>query len=165
MSILKIIRYPNPILKKKCKAVAKVDAKIKKLIEDMFETMKASNGIGLAAPQVAQIIRVIVVDVGNDPIALINPKIVKKSKETQIIEEGCLCLPGIVGPVERSAKIKVAGLDRKGNKVEYDATGLLATVFQHEIDHLDGKVFIDRIKDASLIKYVPPESEPKEEKF
>ncbi|MFA5840549.1 MAG: peptide deformylase [Candidatus Margulisiibacteriota bacterium] len=158
----KIVKFPNPILKKKAKAVKRVTAEIVKLIDDMAETMHKAPGIGLAAPQVGESLRVIVVDIGSGPIALVNPKIIKKSGK-QCLTEGCLSLPGIEAPVERALHIMVTGLDRSGQKVAIEAKQLLATVFQHEIDHLDGLVLIDRVTDPSLIKHVPPASEKKEE--
>lgn len=160
--LLKIIKFPNPILRKKCKAVKKITPEIIKLIDDMIETMHEAPGVGLAAPQVAKLIRVIVADVGQGPIALVNPRVVQKSGN-QIFTEGCLCLPGVEAPVERAAHVKGIGLDREGREVEITAEGLLATVLQHEIDHLEGIVFIDRVKDPSLIRHVPPASEKKEE--
>jgi peptide deformylase len=162
VSILEIIAYPNPILRKKSKAVAKVTPAIKRLAADMIETMQAAPGVGLAAPQVGQNIRLIVLDIGKGPRVVINPKITKKSGR-QTFTEGCLSLPGIEGVVERAAQITVKGLDKNGQPIEICAEGLLATVFQHEIDHLDGKVLLDRVADPSLIKYVPREKEPKEE--
>ncbi|KPJ69005.1 peptide deformylase [candidate division WOR-1 bacterium DG_54_3] len=160
--IRKILRFPNPLLRKKCKAVGKVTSGIIRLIEDMIETMQAAPGVGLAAPQIGELVRVIVADIGEGPIALINPKILEKSGK-QTFTEGCLCLPGVEAPVERASQVLVRGVDRVGKKVKIEARGLLATIFQHEVDHLDGLVFIDRVKDPSLIKYVPPEKEKKEE--
>lgn len=160
--IRKIVRFPNPILRKKCKAVKKVTPEIVKLIDDMLETMHAAPGVGLAAPQVARSVRVIVADIGKNPIALVNPGIVEKSG-SQIFTEGCLCLPGVEAPVERASRVKVKGMDRGGKKIVIEADGLLATVLQHEIDHLEGIVFIDRVNDPSLIRHVPPASERKEE--
>jgi len=159
MGILNIIRYPNPVLRKKCKAVNKVDAKIKKLINDMIETMHTAPGIGLAAPQVGHNIRLIVVDIGEGAFSMINPKIKKKNKLLQSFDEGCLCLPGIVGPVERPSQVTVEGLDKNGEPMTIEAVGFLATVLQHEIDHLDGIVFIDRVKDKSLIREVSRKEE------
>ena len=158
----KILRFPNPILRKKCKALKRVTPQIVKLIDDMIETMHAAPGVGLAAPQVGESVRVIVADVGKGPISLVNPKLLEKSG-SQTFTEGCLCLPGVEAPVERASCVTVKGLDRAGKQVKIEAQGLLATVFQHEIDHLDGFVFIDRVKDPSLIKHVPPQSEKKEE--
>ena len=157
-----ILRYPNPILRKKSKAVKRVTPEIVRLIEAMIETMQAAPGVGLAAPQVARSSRVIVADIGEGPLALINPKIMKKSG-SQTLTEGCLCLPGVEAPVDRASFVVVRGLDRQGKTVEVKAEGLLATVLQHEIDHLEGVLFIDRVKDPSLIRYVTPGEERKEE--
>lgn len=162
--MLKIIAYPNPILRKKCKAVRTVDDCVRKLIDNMFETMHAAPGIGLAANQVGELVRIIVVDVGNNPIALVNPKFVKRSG-SQVYTEGCLSLVGVEGPVERFAKIMVKGLDRNGKAITIAAEGLTATALQHEMDHLDGNVFIDRVKDPSRIRYIDPMIEKKEEKL
>lgn len=135
---------------------------IVRLIDDMIETMQAAPGVGLAAPQVGESVRVIVADIGEGPTALVNPKIVKKSGK-QTFTEGCLCLPGVEAPVERASEVAVTGLDRSGKSVRIEAKGLLATVLQHEVDHLDGLVFIDRVSDPSLIKHIPFEKEKKEE--
>lgn len=160
--VLKIVKFPNPILRKKAKAVKKITPAITRLIDDMIETMHAAPGVGLAAPQVAKSIRVIVADIGQNPIALVNPRIIEKSGH-QVFTEGCLCLPGVEAPVERASHVLVKGLDREGKTVEIRAEGLLATVLQHEIDHLEGVVFIDRVKDPAQIMYVPREKEKKEE--
>lgn len=158
----KIVKFPSPILKKKAKAVKRVTPDIIKLIDDMIDTMHLAPGIGLAAPQVGESLRVIVADIGVGAMALVNPKIIKKSGK-QCLTEGCLSLPGIEAPVERALQVIVVGLDRTGRKIEIEAEELLATVFQHEIDHLDGLVLIDRVSDPTLIKHVPPASEKREE--
>jgi peptide deformylase len=160
--IRKILRFPNPILRKKAKAVKRVTPEIVKLIDDMIEAMQAAPGVGLAAPQIGELVRVIVANVGEGLLALVNPKIVAKSGK-QTFTEGCLSLPGVEAPVERASQVKVKGLDRSGKSVTVEASGLLATVLQHEIDHLDGYVFIDRVSDPSLIKHLPFEQEKKEE--
>ncbi len=160
--IRKIIRFPNPVLRKKSKAVKRVTPETVRLIDDMIETMHAAPGVGLAAPQVGESVRVIVADIGEGPIPLVNPRIVEKSGK-QTFTEGCLCLPGVEAPVERASHVSVTGLDRSGKRTRVAAQGLLATVFQHEIDHLDGLVFIDRVEDPSLIKHIPFEKEKKEE--
>ena len=159
MAILTIIQYPNPVLRKKSRPVKKVDARIKLLIADMIETMHCAPGVGLAAPQVGENIRLIVIDVGEGAFAVINPKITKKNKELQSFEEGCLSFVGLVGPVLRPSKITVDGLDKNGKHLTIEAEGLLATVLQHEIDHLDGTVFLDHIKDKSLIREVSRKEE------
>ncbi len=161
---LKIIKFPNPFLRRKAKAVKKVTPEIVKLIDDMIETMHAAPGVGLAAPQVHKSVQVIVVDPGAGPLALVNPKILERSG-CQVFTEGCLCLPGVEAPVERSSYVRVKALDRAGDEFEIRAEGYLATILQHEIDHLDGIVFIDRVKNPSQIKYVPPGKELKEEKL
>jgi peptide deformylase len=157
--IREIIRYPNPVLRKKCRAAKKVDDNIRRLIDDLIETMHAASGVGLAAPQVGENLRVIAVDIGEGAFAVVNPKLKKKNKVLQTFEEGCLCLPGIVGPVERPSQVTVEGLDRQGQKLIIEAEGFLATVLQHEIDHLDGIVFLDRVKDKSLIREVSKKEE------
>jgi peptide deformylase len=160
--IRKIIRFPSPVLRKKSKAVKRVTPEIVRLMDDMIETMRAAPGVGLAAPQVGESVRIIVADIGEGPITLVNPKVVKKSGK-QTFTEGCLCLPGVEAPVERASQVAVTGLSRSGKGVRIEAQGLLATVLQHEIDHLDGLVFIDRVSDPSLIKHIPFEQEKKEE--
>jgi len=157
--IREIIRYPNPILRKKCRAIKKVDDNIRRLIDDLIETMHAAPGVGLAAPQVGENLRAIIVDIGEGAFAVVNPKVKKKNRVLQTFEEGCLCLPGIVGPVERPSQVTIEGLDRQGQKLIIEAEGFLATVLQHEIDHLDGIVFLDRVKDKSLIREVSKQEE------
>jgi peptide deformylase len=158
--ILEILTNQNPQLRKKSKPVAKVTKEIKELVDNMEETLHAAPGIGLAAPQVGELLRVIIADIGEGLNVLINPRITKK-EGSQTFIEGCLSLPGIEAPIERSSKVVVKGLDLSGKPVEIEAGGLLATVFQHEIDHLDGKLFVDRVSDPNLITYKP--KTPKEE--
>jgi peptide deformylase len=160
MAILEILTNQNPILRKTSKPVAKVTKEIKELVENMEETLRAAPGIGLAAPQVGELLRVIIADVGDGLHVLINPKIVKKSG-TQTFIEGCLSLPGIEAPVVRANKVLVKAIGLKGKQIQVEASDLLATVFQHEIDHLDGKLLIDRVSDPNLITYKP--KIPKEE--
>jgi len=150
MAILKILTYPDPILKKKSTPVEKINKEIEKLLDDMAETMYDAPGVGLAAPQVDINLRVIVIDISarqeDSPglIELINPVIIS-SEGVQIEEEGCLSIPGFSSEVKRKAKVKVQGVDRKGELVEYEGNGLLARAFQHEIDHIDGVLYIDRL--------------------
>lgn len=160
MALLEILTNQNPTLRKISRPVAKVTKEIKELLANMEETLREAPGIGLAAPQVGELRRVIIADIGEGLHVFINPKIIKKSG-IQTFVEGCLSLPGIEAPVERAQQVVVRGLNLKGEKVEEEATGLLATVFQHEIDHLDGKLFIDRVADPNLITYKP--KIPKEE--
>ena len=150
------------MLKKKAKVVKRLTPEIVRLIDEMIKIMLAAPGIGLAAPQIGVLLRVIVADTGEGGGAIINPKLTEKHG-AQTFVEGCLSLPGIEAPVDRASQVIVSGMDRRGEKIKIEAKGLLATVFQHEIDHLDGKVFIDRVKDPSLIKYVAFEREKREE--
>lgn len=158
--ILEILTNQNPTLRKICKPVKKVTREIRELVSNMEETLRAAPGIGLAAPQVGELLRIIIADVGEGLTVLINPKMVKKTGKQQFVE-GCLSLPGIEAPVERSSWIKVKGIDLSGKPIEVEAVDLLATVIQHEMDHLDGKLFVDRVKDPNLITYKP--KVPKEE--
>jgi peptide deformylase len=150
--LLEILKYPNPLLKKKSAPVERVDREVQELIENMFETMYAAPGVGLAAPQIGVLKRILVIDVGRlegetrkpDPKAIVNPAI--KTREGKIVwEEGCLSLPQLIVPVERSKKLVVEGLDRNGRPVKYLGEDLLAVAFQHEIDHLDGILLVDRL--------------------
>jgi peptide deformylase len=146
MALLPILCYPDPRLHTVAKPVQAVDARIKKLITDMLDTMYDANGVGLAATQVDVHERLIVIDVSeqrNEPLVLINPEITWASPEKQINEEGCLSVPGIYDGVERSAAVKVQALDREGRSREIEAEGILAVCIQHEMDHLLGKVFVE----------------------
>jgi peptide deformylase len=148
MAILEIVTFPDPILSKKAQEVEDITGEIKKLMEDMLETMYDAPGVGLAAPQVGVDKRVIVIDIGTEenrsPILLANPKI-EKSEGELLYEEGCLSLPEFITEVKRKERVTVSGIDVKGNEVTYDADGLLAVVFQHEIDHLDGILLVDKV--------------------
>lgn len=150
MATLPILIAPDPRLKKKAERVAKVDDATRRLLDDMLETMYAAPGIGLAAPQVGVSKRVIVLDVAlkDDPPAplrLVNPEIVWSSLETNTAEEGCLSLPEHYADVTRPAEVRVRYFDADGASRELDAKGLLATCVQHEIDHLDGILFVDHL--------------------
>jgi peptide deformylase len=150
MAKLTILEFPDPRLRKTAVPVESVDAELRTLIDDMFETMYAAPGIGLAATQVDVHRRLLVADVsanGDQPYALINPVIVEKDG-VQVSEEGCLSVPGYYEEVERAEHIRVRYLDRNGKEVEQDMRGLLAVCVQHEIDHLDGKLFVDYISEA-----------------
>lgn len=143
MPLLDILKAGSPILKQKAVAVTKVSTKIRDLIQSMTETMYAADGVGLAAPQVGVSQRIIVVDAGDGLLCLINPVIIKaEGKESNA--EGCLSVPGIYGDVERYTHVVVEALDPKGKIVRIAAEGLLARVLQHEMDHLEGVLFIDR---------------------
>jgi peptide deformylase len=147
--ILKIVKYPEPVLSQPGEPVTKFDAGLKKLADDMFETMYASQGIGLAAPQVAVAKRVTVIDLsmGKDPaqkLVLVNPEVILREGK-QYEEEGCLSFPEIREKVQRAAKVRIRAQDLKGKWFEMDGEELLSRAFQHEIDHLDGMLFIFRM--------------------
>ena len=150
MAILSIITAPDPRLKLVAKRVDKVDAKVRRLMDDMLETMYGSIGIGLAAPQVGVSQRIVVIDVAREgekakPLRIANPEIIWRSTETTIANEGCLSLPEHYADVSRAAQIRLRYLDHENEIRELAADGLLATCIQHEIDHLDGVLFVDHI--------------------
>jgi len=150
MALLPIITAPDPRLKIKAKPVGQVDAKVRRLMDDMLETMYHAIGIGLAAPQVGAAQRVVVVDVARDgekpqPLRLANPEILWRSEELMTANEGCLSLPEHYADVERPAAVRIRYLDHENEIREIEAKGLLATCLQHEIDHLDGMLFVDHI--------------------
>lgn len=145
MALLPILHYPDSRLREPAAAIEQVDDQIRTLIDDMFETMYDAPGIGLAAPQVNIHKRLIVIDISDDktePLALVNPQIVA-AEGNERSEEGCLSVPGVYEYVERAERVRVRALDRDGQELDFDADGLLAVCIQHEIDHLDGKVFVD----------------------
>lgn len=149
MSTLNILHFPDPRLRQKAESVAVVDDGIRTLVDDMFETMYEAPGIGLAAVQVNVLKRVITIDLSEDkiqPHCFINPEIIQSSGVEEM-EEGCLSVPGIYEKVTRADKITVRFLDRDGNTAELEAEGLLAVCIQHEIDHLDGKLFVDYLSE------------------
>lgn len=146
MAILEIKKAGDPVLKEQAQAVTKVDRRVRQLLEDMAQTMYEAEGVGLAAPQIGVLQRIIVIDAGEGLIGLINPEVVVKSDDIQTASEGCLSIPGVYGDVERHAEVTVEGLDRSGKKIRIEAEGLLARALQHEIDHLNGILFIERAK-------------------
>ncbi|HVB16603.1 MAG TPA: peptide deformylase [Stellaceae bacterium] len=150
MALLPIITAPDPRLKVKAKRVVAVDAKVRRLMDDMLETMYRAIGVGLAAPQVGVAQRVLVLDVARDgeapqPMRIANPEILWRSEEMMVASEGCLSLPEHYADVERPAAIRLRYLDHENEIRELDAKGLLATCIQHEMDHLDGVLFVDHI--------------------
>ena len=144
MSVIEVVRFPHQILRQQCEPVTTITDEIIKLVDDMAETMYAYKGVGLAAPQIGVAQNVIVLDIGQGLISLINPEI-SLSEGTEAKEEGCLCLPDLSVTVERSERIQIKGIDRKGNPVTIEADGLLARALQHEIDHLHGTLIIDKL--------------------
>jgi len=154
MAKLTILEFPDPRLRTKAVAVDSVDDELRSLVDDMFETMYEAPGIGLAATQVDVHQRLLVIDVSADqsePYVLINPEIIEKDGVT-VTEEGCLSVPGYYEEVERAEHIRVRFLDRDGNEVETEAEGLLAVCIQHEMDHLDGKLFVDYLSEAKRMR-------------
>jgi len=145
MSFLEIKKYPNPILKKKCDEVKEITPEIRELVFNMIKIMQGNQGIGLAAPQVGVLKRIIVVQTTEGPVGFINPRIIKQSKGTEIAEEGCLSFPGLYLKIKRAREIEVRAKNIEGKDLEIHVQGVLARIFQHEIDHLDGILFIDRI--------------------
>ena len=160
MTQRKIIIEPDAILRKKSETLDKVDNKLRELMDDMLETMYAAPGIGLAGVQIGILKRLVVIDVSKEkekknPLFLINPKIISKSNSTSVYEEGCLSLPGYFAEIERPAECELEYIDYHGKKKEMRARGLLATCIQHEIDHLNGILFIDylsKLKRDMIIK-------------
>ena len=176
MAILDIKVIDEPVLRRKAKKVAKVTPELRKLIDDMIDTMRDAPGVGLAAPQVGVSERVIVVEYAEDDdeaegapppkkklYALINPEIIWASEEMVEGTEGCLSIPGWLGDVSRHDAIAVKALNRSGQKVKINAEGWLARIFQHEIDHLDGVLYIDRLVSPDTLRRVQPGEEEIEE--
>ena len=156
----KILIEPDPILRKKCSPIEKVDDQTRKLMKDMLETMYKAPGIGLAAIQIGILKRIVVIDISKDeekksPLFLVNPEIIFRSKNTSVYEEGCLSLPGQFAEIERPAECHLKYLDFDGKTKELKADGLLSTCIQHEVDHLNGILFIDylsKLKKNMIIK-------------
>jgi peptide deformylase len=149
MAVLKILEYPDPRLRVTAAPVSTVSEEIRRLADDMLETMYQAPGIGLAATQVDRPLRLLVLDVSesrDQPLVLINPEILAR-EGSERNDEGCLSVPGVTEGVERATRVRVRALDRQGKSVEFDAEGLLAVCIQHEIDHLDGKLFVDYLSE------------------
>jgi len=148
--VLKIRTYGDPVLRERCEEIEKLDGGINKLVCDMIETLKSVGGIGLSANQVGKSLRVFVVDMSRftldeTPLVVINPEIIEK-KGKQISDEGCLSVPGIWADVARPQKLKIKGIDLNAKEIVIEGEGMLARVFSHEIDHLDGLFFVDRLR-------------------
>ena len=150
MALRNIVKEGDYILAKRAKEVPKVNEKIKVLLDDMIETMRANDGVGLAAPQVGVLRRIFIVEVNDEVYELINPEILEESG-IQTGDEGCLSVPGYIGTVERPAYIKMKGLDRDGNEIEVEGRELLAVALSHEYDHLEGVLFVNKALDVQEI--------------
>ncbi|WP_276352602.1 peptide deformylase [Cohnella caldifontis] len=160
MAIRLIVKHPDPVLRERAKEVTKFNANLHKLLDDMADTMYDADGVGLAAPQVGILKRVFVVDADEEHglIELINPEIVSMEGE-QLGAEGCLSIPGLQGDVKRANKVVIKGQDRYGNPVQYEGTELLARAFQHELDHLNGVLFIDLAESVYEARKLAPEQD------
>ncbi len=157
MALLPIRRFGDPILRKKCKRVPGVSKSIRILIENMIETMVENYGAGLAAPQVGKELRLIVVQTEEiEPFALINPEVIKKSGE-RTVDEGCLSYPGFRGEIKRAESITVKGLDAEGKAIRIKATNFLSQVLEHEIDHLDGVLYVDYLENEDKLYETVPD--------
>ena len=158
MAILPICHFPNePVLRQKAKRVSRIDGSIQRLIDNMIETMQQANGVGLAAPQVGVPLRVIVLQMPDEElVAIINPELVKSVGE-QEVTEGCLSIPGYFGEIKRSASVTVKGKDRQGKAIRIKATGLKAEALEHELDHLNGVLYIDHLESQDNLHRIAPD--------
>lgn len=151
-----VVKIPDPVLRQKALPVEKINKRLGLLLDDMLRIMRQANGVGLAAPQLGKLQRIIVIaPVGYKPMALINPVITKFEGE-EIGEEGCLSIPGLYGDVKRAAYVEATAFDRRGDEVELELEGMPARVLQHEVDHLDGVLFIDKV-DLATLHWMNPE--------
>jgi peptide deformylase len=159
MAVREILQIGNPTLRKRSRPVVRFDDALSRLAEEMIETMHAADGVGLAAPQIGVLARLIVLEMPGDEddqqpgerFIVCNPKIAKKGREIEVGQEGCLSVAGYVGQVERATRIVIDGQNLKGKKIRIKAEGFLARAFQHEIDHLDGVLYVDLAEDGSVI--------------
>ena len=159
MAVLPLRFAPDPVLRRKAKRVSNIGGSVQKLIDDMLETMPAACGVGLAAPQVGISLRIAVIGLPDEePIVLVNPEIVKRSGE-RVLEEGCLSIPGYRGEIKRSVSVIVKARDRSGKETRIKGTELLAQVLEHELDHLNGVLYIDHLESPDKIYKIEPEEE------
>jgi len=162
MTVCSIRVLPDSVLRQKAKKVTSIDSSVQRLIDDMIETMRAVSGVGLAAPQVGVSLRVAVIEIpGEEVIILLNPEIVKEGGK-YLVEEACLSVPGYQGELERSVWVKVKAQDRQGKSIRLKGEGLLAQALQHEIDHLNGIVYIDHVQNPDKLWEVLPEARREE---
>ena len=157
MAVITIRVLPDPVLRQKAKRVRTIDGSIRKLIADMVETMHAAPGVGLAAPQVGVPLRVIVLGMPEEEdIAIINPQIVRRTGE-RLVNEGCLSVPGYVGEIKRAESVRAKGRDQNGKEIRIKADELLAQALEHEIDHLNGVLYIDHLESLDKLRKIEPE--------
>lgn len=159
MATFPIRVLPDQILRQKSKRVSIIDGSIQKLIDNMLETMHLSGGVGLAAPQIGTPLRVIVIGIPEEEdIALINPKIVRRRGE-RLVNEGCLSVPGYIGQIKRAESVAVKGRDKKGKEIRIKSDGLLAQALEHEIDHLNGVLYVDYLESMDNLRKIEPDEE------
>ena len=163
MAIRRIYTADKPVLHQKAKPVQRIDATLRKLLDDMVETMRDAPGVGLAAPQIGMLLRVAVVEYEEQLYKVVNPEITWVSEERDVAEEGCLSIPDFVGSVERFTAIRVRAKDEKGKLHTIEAAGWLARIFQHEIDHLDGILYTDRMAPGERLRPAPAKEEEEAE--
>jgi len=157
MAVIPIRELPDPILRQKAKRVRTIDGSIRKLIANMVETMHAAPGVGLAAPQVGVPLRVIVISMPEDEdIAIINPQIMRRTGE-RLVNEGCLSIPSYIGEIKRAESVRVKGRDQNGKEIRIKADELLAQALEHEIDHLNGVLYIDHLENHDKLRKIEPE--------
>ena len=157
MAVLPIHEAPDPVLRQKSKRVRSIDKSIHRLIDDMLETMHSAAGVGLAAAQLGTLLRVIVIGIPEEEdIVLINPEIVRRTGE-RVVDEGCLSIPGYIGQIKRAELVRVKGLDSSGKKIRIKANELLAQALEHEIDHLNGVLYIDYLDSMDKLRKLEPE--------
>jgi peptide deformylase len=162
MAVKSICLAPNPVLRKKTKRVLAIDKSIVKLIKDMVDTMQDAEGLGLAAPQIGHSLRIAVLQMPKEePFAIINPEVVKRIGEREV-EEGCLSIPGYQGKIKRSMVVTVKGLDQQGKPLRIKAESLLAQALEHEIDHLNGVLYIDRLESADKLSKLEAVNQPQD---
>lgn len=164
MAIRPIRTVPDPVLRKKAKRIKIIDSSIKNLAADMRDTLSEANGVGLAAPQVGVPLRLIIISIPqeddtNDEYCLINPEVVRRSGE-RTVKEGCLSIPGYIGEIKRSEKIRVKGIDLSGKEQKLEAEGLLAEALEHEVDHLNGVLYVDYLESQDKLQKIELEKEP-----
>ena len=158
MAIRTMRHLPDPVLRNKAKRVPAIDGSIQRLIDDMVETMQQANGVGLAAPQVGVSLRVVVVQMpAEEPIVIINPKMVKRAGEREVTE-GCLSVPGYAGEIKRSVSVTVKGQDWQGKAIRLKGTELMAEALEHELDHLNGILYIDHLESQDKLHKIEPET-------
>ena len=158
MSVRAIRVLPNPVLRQKAKKVSKIDESVQQLIDDMIETMRSASGVGLAATQIGVPLKIAVIEIpAEEVIVLVNPEIIRKEGE-RIIGEACLSVPGYQGEIKRSVRVKVKARDRQGRSIRIKGEELLAQALEHEIDHLSGILYIDRVEEPDKLHKLEPES-------